>query len=427
MLAQAGQMSVQLVDTIMIGHVSTTELAAAAFSNSLFVVGMVFGMGFAFGATPLVGEFLGEGSKSKIGDLFGNAVHLNIFITAFLFLIMYGLSFAMSYMGQPEGVVKYAIPYYRILVYSLLPLLFFYTVKQFLEGLGNTQKATICILLANVLNIILNYIFIFGKLGFNAMGLEGAGIATLISRLFMTLMLVLMFLKSNYYAKYKAYIHIGSIKLSALIHLFKFSFPIAIQLVIEVVAFSLGGLMMGWFGEVELAAHQIALGLASFTYMIASGIGSAATIRVSFQKGAGHFIELKKAGIASFHLVIAFMSLTALFFLIFRDSLPFLFTNDIAVVEITSVLLIYAAIFQIVDGIQVVGISALRGLSDVKFALWLSLLSYGILALGASYVFAFVLNFGYEGIWIGYVLGLLFASILFFKRFVKLSDNLRSL
>ncbi len=424
MLAQAGQMSVQLVDTIMIGHVSTTELAAAAFSNSLFVIGMVFGIGFAFGATPLVGEALGEGDKSKIGDLFGNAFHLNIFVTVFLFLIMYALSFAMPYMGQPENVVKYAIPYYRILVFSLFPLLFFYTVKQFLEGLGNTHKATICILLANVLNIVLNYILIFGKFGFDAMGLEGAGIATLISRLFMALTIILMFVKSNYYLKYKTYIRLGVVKLEALMRLFKFSLPIAFQLVIEVVAFSLGGLMMGWFGEIALAAHQITLGLASFTYMIASGIGSAVTIRVSFQKGAGHFVELKKAGIASFHLVIAFMLLTALSFLIFRDYLPLLFTNDIAVIKITSVLLVYAAVFQIVDGIQVVGVSALRGLSDVKFALWMSLLSYGILALGASYLFAFVFKFGYEGIWIGYVLGLLFASIVFFKRFIKLSDSL---
>ncbi len=425
MFAQAGQMSVQLIDSIMIGHVGTAQLAASSFSTSLFTMGYVFGMGFAYGVTPLVGQAYGKGDKVKIGELFGDSTQLNLSVTALLFLIMYSISYLMPYMGQPESVVVYAVPYYRTLVWSMIPLLLFYNIKQFLEGLGNTQKATFSTIVANISNIILNYILIYGKLGFQPMGLTGAGVSTLISRVLMLLILWYLFTKSEYYVKYKDVIFLLKFRLSSIYRLFKFSIPIAFQFVIEVVAFAFGSIMMGWFGEIELAAHQIAMGLVSFTYMVATGIGAAATIRISYQKGAKQFRELRTAGIASFHLVLMFMSLTALGFFIFKGLLPQLFTNDVQVIQIASVLLIYGAIFQIVDGMQLVGISALRGLGDVKFSLWVSVLSYGLVSLGGSYLCAFVFNLGYGGIWIGYVLGLSFASVIFVRRFNRLSKQLK--
>ncbi len=183
---------------------------------------------------------------------------------------------------------------------------------------------------------------------------------------------------------------------------------------------------MGWFGELALAAHQIALGLASFTFMIASGIGSATTIRISYHLGAKRFADLRRAGFASVHIISAFMILTAILFFIFRSELPKIFTEDKEVVELAAYLLLYAAIFQIVDGIQIVSISALRGLSDVNFALWTSILSYGVLSLSVSYLAAFRFGFGPGGIWMGLVVGLSFASMLFLKRFSNLSNQLLS-
>ncbi len=421
MLAQAGQISVQLIDSIMVGHVGTAELAASSFANSVFIIGFVFGMGFTFGITPLVGQAFGNRNDKRVGELLQNSTVLNTIISLLLTIILFGLSYLMPYMGQPENVVKLAIAYYRIIVISMLPFLMFATIRQFLEGLGKTKIATIITILANIVNIIFNYMLIFGKWGLPELGLNGAGWATLIARMIMPLLIIAWFLKSKYYVKYKSYISVKTLKITELYKLFKFNLPIGLQIIVEVIAFSFGGLMMGFFGEVALAAHQIALGLASFTFMIATGFGSATTIRVSFQLGANKYKELRLAGFASVHLVIAFMTVTSVFFILFRNYLPYMFTNDLEVIKIASYLLIFAAVFQIVDGIQIVSISALRALSDVKFALWLSIISYGILAVGCSYLFAFTFNFGPQGIWFGYVFGLSFASILFLLRFNKIT------
>lgn len=424
MIAQAGQVSVQLIDSIMVGHIGTTELAASSFASSVFIVGFVFGMGFTFGITPLVGQAFGKNNTKRVGELLRDSAVLNTVITLLLTVVLFGLSFLMPYMGQSEDVVQKAIPYYRILVFSMLPLLMFYTLKQFLEGLGKTRVATIVTLSANLINIILNYVLIFGHCGFPELGLNGAGYATLIARIIMPVLIIYWYLKSTYYVKYKRYLNLKHINFQELIKLFKFNTPIGLQIIIEVIAFALGGIMMGWLGEVALAAHQIALGIATFTFMIASGIGSATTIRVSFQLGAKQFTELRLAGLSSIHLVIMFMSIAAVGFFFTKDILPKLFTNDPQVIKLASKLLLFAAIFQIVDGIQLISISALRGLSDVKYSLWLSIISYGIISLGASYIFAFVLGFNEQGIWIGYVTGLTIASFLFLSRFLKLTKKL---
>ena len=423
MLAQAGQVSVQLIDSIMVGHVGTVELAASSFANSVFIVGLVFGMGFTFGITPLVGKALGENKERRVGELLKNSVVLNTIISVFLFIILFSISFLMPQMGQPQLVVDLAIPYFRLLVVSVFPFLIFFTFKQFLEGLGKTKVATIVIIVSNLLNIILNYLFIFGHLNFPVLGLYGAGIATLISRIVMPIILIYWFFQSKYYVKYKTYILFNKLKFSELKELFFFSLPIGLQIIIEVIAFAAGGIMMGWFGEIPLAAHQIALGIATFTFMITSGIGSATTIRISYQFGQSKFKELKMAGKASVHMALLIMSLTGLSFYFFRNLLPKIFTEDSRVIELASELLILAAIFQIVDAIQLVSISALRGLSDIKFALWVSVISYGILALGTSYLFAFILDFGPQGIWIGYVIGLSFASVIFYSRFIRLVNK----
>ena len=265
---------------------------------------------------------------------------------------------------------------------------------------------------------------IFGHFGFAEYGLNGAGFATLIARTIMPLLIMYWFLKSHHYKKYKEYLDLKRIEIKELISLFKFNLPISLQIIIEVIAFSFGGIMMGWFGEVPLAAHQIALGIATFTFMIASGIGSATTIRISFQLGAKQYKALKLAGISSIHLVIAFMTISGVFFMLFRTQLPKLFTEDVEVINIASKLLLFAAVFQIVDGIQLISVSALRGLGDVKYSLWLSVISYGFLSLGASYLFAFVFEWGPEGIWVGYVIGLSVASVLFLRRFLNLCKDL---
>ena len=421
MLSQAGQVSVQLIDTIMVGHIGTTELAAAAFASSVFTIGFVFGMGFTFGITPLVGSAFGEDNVNKLRALLKNSLILNLFMSFIIAGVLYSVSFFMKYMGQPSDVLEQAIPYYRLLVYSMIPFLLFFTLKQYLEGLANTKIAMYITLFANLVNIIFNYLFIFGKFGFPEMGLNGAGIATLISRIIMPILIFTWFINHKNCSKFFKGINFKIIDFAAILKLFKYSLPIGLQIIIEVIAFSFGGIMMGWMGKIPLAAHQVALGLASFTFMIATGIGSATTIRVSFQLGAKQFKEMRLATFASLHIILAYMFLTAIIFFSLRNYLPLLFSKDPELIALASNLLLFAAIFQIVDGVQLVSISALRGLSDVKYPLYASAIIYGIISLGTSYIFAFTLNFGPQGIWIGFVTGLLLASILFIKRFNKLS------
>jgi MATE family multidrug resistance protein len=423
MLSQAGQITVHLIDNIMVGHVGTTELAAASFAGSIFIVGFVFGMGFTFGLTPLIGQAFGNNRTEKVGEILNNSFYLNLFLSFSLFLVLFALSYFMKYMGQPPDVIELAVPYYRLLVYSLIPFLLFFTFKQFLEGVGNTRISMYVTLFANVINVILNYILIYGKLGFSEYGLNGAGYATLISRILMPIIIIYWLFNHKEFKSYFKYISHNFLKLYELKRLIKISFPIALQLIVEVMAFAFGGIMMGWIGEIPLAAHQIALGLASFTFMVATGVGSATTIRVSHQLGAQKYFEMRRAAYASIHLVVAFMGIGGVLFFTLRDYLPMIFTTDPEVIAVASKLLIFAAIFQIVDGLQMVSISCLRAISDVNYPLLISFVSYGIVFFGISYLLTFVLDLGPEGIWAGFVISLAIASISFLRRFNKLSNN----
>lgn len=417
MLAQAGQVLVQQVDNMMVGSVGTIELAAASFAGNIFIIGMVIGMGFTFGLTPLVGPAWASGDNKLAGKWLHNSIILNLIIAFILMILMYAVSFFMGNMGQDEAVVKLAIPYYRILVISMLPFMLFFTLKQFAEGIGNTMNAMIITLSANIVNVIFNYLFIFGKLGFPELGLTGAGIGTLIARTVMPLLFILVFLKKDVFKPYLTNLIKIQIDKKIIKRLFEVGWPISSQIVLEVLAFAIGALMMGWLGPVPLAAHQIAIGLASLTFMIVTGISAGTTIRVSHQYNLGDYHSMKKATFASVHLVLGFMSITALTFYFLRNQIPLLYTSDKEVIVVASRLIIMAAIFQVFDGLQVVMLGALRGLTDVKFAMIMAFISYILVSLPLSYFLAFTMNWGPEGIWVGFVVSLALAGILFLARF----------
>ncbi len=424
MLSQMGQILVQQIDNMMVGHVGTTELAAASFANSVFIIGMVMGMGFTFGLTPLIGQAYTQGHHLKSASLLKNSAFLDVIIALTLGLILYVISFFMNRMGQPPQVVKLAVSYYRILVISFLPLMVFYLLKQFSEGLGNTKIAMYVTISANIVNIILNYIFIYGKLGFPALGLNGAGYATLSARILMPLIFIVIFSKNIQMKKYLVLITHTRINWVELKKLFHVSMPISLQMLLEVSAFALSSVMMGWFGEVPLAAHQIALGLATVTFMIVSGIASGTTIRVAHQYGKKDYYGMYKAAMASIHLVLAFMLLSAISFVVFRGYLPYLYSNNEEVIALTTQLLLLAAIFQIFDGLQVVSLGILRGLADVKRPMIYAFIAYIIVNLPLGYFLSFTLKVGPLGIWIGFVVGLICASLLFSTRFRKIYKGL---
>lgn len=420
MLSQAGQVLVQQVDNMMVGNVGTVELAAAAFANSVFILGMVFAMGFTFGLTPLVGHVWAQKNDKDTASFLQNSMYLNIILSLVLAFIMWVLSYFFDRMGQTPEVAEMAVSYYRILVVSFIPFIIFFTFKQFAEGMADTKHAMVITLISNVINVFFNYLFIFGKWGIPAMGLDGAGYATLIARSFMPVMFLYLFMKKEKFSLYFNRALNMRPQWDKMKELIKIGWPIATQIILEVAAFAISGVMMGWLGVIPLAAHQIALGLASVTFMVVTGIGSGTTIRVSHQYSLRDYTSMKKASYASIHMVIAFMSITAILFAVFRFQLPWLYTSDSGVISLAAQLLIMAAVFQIFDGLQVVLLSILRGLSDVRTAMVYALIAYIFVNIPISYLLAFTFEMGPIGIWIGFVFGIGLASVLFYTRIRKI-------
>ena len=416
-LSQIGQVTVSLVDNIMVGHAGTLELAASAFANNVFVIGMFFGMGITYGLTPLVGKAYGHNEPQQVVQWLKNGIATHLLAGTVLTLAMLGIYFLLPLMGQQPDILELAKPYYLMLCASYLPFMLFFSIKQFFEGIGNTRMAMNITLTSNVINVVLNYLLIFGKFGFPEMGLLGAGIGTFISRLAMPLMFIVIIHRMPQYRSVFAKAREQMISKKRIVSLLNIGLPIGFQIIVEVTTFSVGAVMMGWHGETPLAAHQVAIGLASFTYMISLGISQATTIRVSHQMGQRDFRSVRLAVFASTHLVLVFMSAMGLVFVLGNDYLPLIFSTDRAVIEIASTLLIVAAIFQVFDGLQVIMLSALRGLADVKIPMLIAFAAYMLVGLPVSYLFSFQLGAGPMGIWYGYLAGLGLAGILFFLRF----------
>lgn len=423
-ISQAGQTTVMLADNIMVGHLGAMELAAISFVGVVYMIGMVFGMGFTFGLTPLAGVAYGEKNHERVGRLFQNSLLINM-ISAVLFLSILLLAGGfLDRMGQEQAVVDLARRPYYIMAWSFIPQMIFFSGRQFAEGIGNTKIAMYITIACNILNIILNYLLIYGKIGFPALGVEGAVIATLISRILMAAGMIFVIFRFKIFNYYFRFFKKNGFSWEYIKQLIGIGAPISVQTGTEVITFSLCGIMTGWLGGVSLAANQVAQTMTSLTFMIALGVASATTIRVSHQLGAKNYAGMRKAGFASMHLAMGFMSISALCFILFRNYLPYIFTNDPEVVAIASKLFVVAGIFQLFDGLQVVSMAALRGMSDTKIPMVISLVSYLAVCLSVGYLLAFVVGLGTVGVWLGYVAGLGVAAVWLAGRFNKKSKAL---
>ena len=424
MFTQAGQITVNLADNIMVGHLGTAELAGVSFANSIFILGMVFGIGFTQGLTPHIGHSYGRGNEARVGSLLENSLTLNFAIALILTFVMYGVGFFMDSMGQTPDVVVQAKLYYNTLLFSLLPFIMFFGLRQFSEGIGITKYAMYITLIANGFNILLNWVLIYGHFGFNPMGVKGAAVATLVSRGLMLISFIILFLKHSSYNHYFKYFSRKFINKELLKDVLKTSIPLSFQNLVEITAFSLSAIMVGWSGKVSLAAHQVAMSMSSFSFMLALGVGAASTIRVSHQYGFADYKAMRKEGFAAVHLSVALMSISGILYILFRNYIPIVYTQDIQVREMAAKLLIIAALFQVFDAMQLSGLAALRALADVKIPLIMSIVSYYFVCLPLGYLCGVALGFGAVGVWIGLLLGLLFAAFLFLWRFNKISKKI---
>jgi len=415
-LTQAGQMTVQLVDNAMVGHFGTNELAAASFTNNIYIVIMLLGLGVFMGVTPLVGHARGAQKDLQAAATMRSGFALSALLIPVITLAAWAMTWIMPLLGQTGEVVRLAVPYYRTLVVAMIPLLFFTLLKQIGEGLGNTFVAMAVTILSNLLKVALNYVLIFGKLGFPRLGLTGAGYATIISRTAMPLLLYAGLTRLKSVRHYFDLMRTIQAARHEIMKILRIGFPIAVQLALEVSSFAFSAVMMGWMGNVPLASHEIAIGLASFTFMIANGVAMATTIRVSFQLGTRDFASIGRVSYSAVHLVLSYMGLCGLGFLLFRHQLPYVFTADRRVVAQAAALLTIAALFQLFDGLQIVCLGILRGFADVKAPMFISVFSYLVVGLSVSYLCAFSLKMGPTGIWYGFLAGLAVAGTLLALR-----------
>jgi MATE family multidrug resistance protein len=422
-LSQIGHVMVGIVDSIMVGQIGSEALAASSFANSIVMVLMMFGIGVSYGITPLVAQADGEGDTTKISRLLRHGILLCGATGFGLMLLGYLLSFAFDGFGQPEEVISMGTPYYYVILASLIPLMIFQNFRQFLEGLSITKPTMYISIGANLINILLNYLLIYGKFGFPELGLIGAGWGTLISRLFMAIGLLIYIGKGKRTEIFKEGLRIFSISAAYFKPMLKIGVPSGAQFVFEVGAFSVAALMMGQLGVVPLAAHQIAISLVSLSYMMATGIAAASTVRIGNQIGKRDAFNLKRAGNMSFIISLIFMAFCSVIFITGNQFFPTLYVDDPELIQIAGSLIIVASFFQLSDGVQVVGLGALRGMSDVKIPTIITLISYWVLGIPASYLFGFVLEMGPEGIWYGLLVGLSASAIALFVRFKILAKE----
>jgi len=428
-IGMIGHTLVGFVDNAMVGQLGTSELAAISLGNSFVFLAMAFGIGFSTAITPLIAESDAKKNKSNTKSILSNGILVCIFLGAVLTIIVLIAKPIIYYMGQSEEVVNLAYPYITLVAISLFPLIIFQSFKQFSDGLSFTKIAMISTVIANLINVVINYILIYGKFGFPKLELVGAGIGTLISRVIMVLIIIYL-IKSN--PKINQYLdNLFSLKYSSIItkKIINLGYPSALQMMFEVGFFISGIWVCGIIGINYQAANQIALNLSSLTFMVALGLSVAATIRIGNQKGLNDYKNLKRIAISIFLITILIESIFALIFIIFSDLLPWLYLENnnnfdvLETVSLASKLLIIVALFQIFDGIQIVAQGALRGIQDVKIPSMICFLSYIIFGVPIMIYLGLYTNLKATGVWIGFLIGLIIASILLSIRFFNKCNN----
>lgn len=423
-LSQVSHTFVGLADTIMIGKTeNVTALAASALANNVLSVPIVFLVGISYAQTPKVSEYFAQGRLDDCRQLLKQSVLNNLLWTVFICgLLAFLLPYAYA-LDQEKSVLDLAIPFFGYLIASLPGLALFQSFRQFYDGLGNTKPGMVVSLLANVLNVGLNYLLVYGTFGFPELGLIGAGISNLISRWVMGLGMFLFFMmdvKSKHWRTQFFPIRFDREIFKVLNRL---GIPISLQFLFEVGAFSFTAILVGRMGEISLAAHQIVITIASVTYMMASGLASAASIRVA------HFVGLKDkkmiltTGNNSIILVVLFMTITATVFMTFKHEIPLLFISKSEVGLAASGLFLIAALFQISDGIQVVALGCLRGISDVKIPTLITLIAYWVVAIPLGFFLSLHLNFGLDGTWWGLLVGLTVSGFFMLLRFYFIAQR----
>lgn len=412
-----------VADVVMIGKVDATNLAAAAFANSIFFLVSILGIGTLTAVSPLVAKSKGAGHPAECAILFRQGINAALALSAFICGVIFFLTFNLEWFGQDAEVTRLTKAYLHILNAGIVFMLLFFAIKQFSDGLSITKPSAIITVIALFLNVFLNWVLIYGKLGLPQLGLNGAGIATTLSRLFMVAALLFYVL---WFSKYKLYLKRKEVHRNGffLKEIFRVGLPSGFQYAFEVGAFAAAAIIIGWYGKYELAAHQVAINIASVTYMIATGISAGGSIAVGDALGRKHKPDLLKSGRAALIMGTLFMAVCGLLFAVANHYIVGLYTNDTVVAGMAANLIWIAALFQLSDGIQCVSLGVLRGIADTKMPTVVTVIAYWVIGIPSGMWMAEFFDIGLYGIWFGLSLGLTFSAVMLTMRFLKESNEL---
>ncbi len=423
-IGELAQMALHIIDAAMVGSISYKQLAAAALVINAMNIPFVLGIGMTISVSQMVSMAHGRRDGQLVSHYFYNGFILCA-VTAVI--ISLGLVFGrgiLTQLGQDPEVVALALPFMKLMGLSIIPMLLFMTLKQFADGLEYTKTAMIISLLGMPVNILLNWLLIYGNLGFPRLELNGAGWATLITRSLMFIVLGLVILKHR---RFKKYVAVSSrqwkLRKKTLYELLHIGVPSSLQIGMEAGAFAVSGIIIGTISAVAQASHQIALSCASFTFMVSMGLAQAGSIRVSNAFGRRDWPKISVIGKSTLGVALLYGMFCAISFFVFRFQLPKLFNDNTAVLNMAALLLLYAAVFQISDSTQAIGAGLLRGIKDVKFPTLLIGIAYWVVGLPLGYILAFPLGLGASGIWLGLITGLTLASIFLISRFLRMTKR----
>ncbi|MFC0778497.1 MATE family efflux transporter [Flavobacterium sp. HJSW_4] len=432
-LGMVGHTLIGIVDNIMVGKIGSTELAAVSLGNSMIFIAMSLGIGFSTAITPIVAEGDAEKNDTKIRSAFHHGLFLCTILGLVLFTVIMFAKPIMELLQQPEDVIVLAKPYLGWVAFSLIPLVMYQGYKQFADGMSLTKYSMYAMVMANVLHVGINYVLIYGIWIFPKMGIIGAALGTVISRIFLVMFMHIMLSRRDDLKRFFKGFSFNEIQKATIKKIISIGFPSAMQMLFEVVLFTASIWLCGNIGKTSQAANQIALSLASMTFMFAMGLSVTSMVRVSNQRGLMDYKKLVVVARSIFLLAIILETIFAIFFIIFHDYLPYIFLNmentgqildNEEVIGIASKLLLIAAIFQISDGIQVVVLGALRGLQDVKIPMYITFVAYWVIGFPISYYLGEHTELKAQGVWIGLLAGLTAAAICLYVRFHYLTKRL---
>lgn len=418
-VGQVGTIVLGFADTLMVGHHSVTELAAASFVNTVMAIILVLALGFSYGLTPIIGQMYGSGNTKGIGNVVKNGILAASTTSLLLLIILAAVYMNISRMGQPSELLPLMRPYMLVNMVSLPFVCWFNTLKQFYDTIGDTKTSMYIMVGGNVINICGNYLLIYGPGMMPELGLLGAGISTMASRILMFMAAAMILVTNKKYRSYFTALKEASFNKAEYKRINKISWPVSLQMGMESSAFALTGIMTGWLGTTALATHQIMITISQLFFMVYYGITAAVSVRVSYYIGQKDFAELRKVALSGFHIVMLIGCIVSVPVLLLRHNMGYWFADSDEVATMCANVILIMVVYQFGDGMQMTYANALRGTAYVKPMMFIAFFSYFVISLPTSYLLGIKMGYGIMGIWTAFPVCLTVAGLLYYHFFNK--------